>query len=322
MVNAAIIGCGDMGRVHAHCLAQLDRVRLLAFCDRELIKAVGMQQQYNAEMATDRCEKIFSADAVDLIYITTHTNSHKELCMKGIQSRKNMMIEKPVCLTAADSKEIWVAAQAAGVKAMVAMKFRFYEMVQKARTLIADPFMISVQVMDDPWPADFWANDPHIGGGHVISQGVHGADLLRYLAGAEPSTVFAVGGNYHQPTGVVDNLSAVFTFNNGLAGTLIIGDCGQPPQSGKFMIQIFGREGVVLLSERLTKLHYRNRQTGETVIFTGQENGFLEENRTLINMLHDETASVSSIWDGYMAQAMIEAAMDSAKSGAATLIRP
>ena len=135
---------------------------------------------------------------------------------------------------------------------MVAMKFRFYDLVNKARTLITDPYMISVQVMDDPWPQDFWANDPQLGGGNVISQGVHGADLLRFLAGAEPVSVFSVGGNYHQPTGVVDNLSAVIRFDNGLAGTLVIGDCGQPPQIGKFMIQIFGKHGVALLSDRLT----------------------------------------------------------------------
>jgi len=73
-----------------------------------------------------------------------------------------------------------------------------------------------------------WANDPVKGGGNVISQGCHSCDILRFVAGAEPLEVYAAGGNYYQGTGVVDNLCAVFRFDNGAAGSWVQGDAACP----------------------------------------------------------------------------------------------
>jgi polar amino acid transport system substrate-binding protein len=176
--------------------------------------------------------------------------------------------------------------------------------------------------MDDPWPPDFWANDPQQGGGNVISQGIHGADLLRFFAGADPERVFAVGANYHQPTGVVDNLSAAFRFQNGAAGSLVIGDCGQPPLLSKFMAQLYGPEGSVLLTDRLTHVQFKPRGSTETLTYRGQENGILEENRALLKALRGEAPVAATLWDGYVAQAMIEAGIRSAQGQHAEAVLP
>lgn len=315
MWNIAIIGCGDMGRVHAACLSQLEQVRLYAFCDQDLARARSFQQQYPDALVTDQPEQVFADRQVDVVYIATHTDSHIALGLAAIQAHKHLMIEKPVALTSADARAIWQALQPSGLMAMVALKFRFYQLVQQARRLMPAPFMVSVQVMDDPWPPDFWANDPQVGGGNVISQGVHGADLLRFLAGAEPETVYAVGGNYHQPTGVVDNLSATFRFNNGCAGTLVVGDCGQPPGLSKFMVQMFGARGTAVLTNRLSQMQFQERGTDRVQQFVGTEDGFMTENQTFIQILTGEIAPTATVWDGFVAQAMIEAAIRSAKTG-------
>jgi predicted dehydrogenase len=197
----------------------------------------------------------------------------------------------------------------------VGMKFRFYTMAQKICRLIPSPYAISVQVTDDPWPADFWANDPLIGGGHVLSQGVHGTDLLRFLAGSEPVSAFAIGANYHQPTQVIDNLNAVFRFANNTAGSLLATDCGQPPGIGKFLVQVYGKEGSAVLSDRLTRLAFHDLHSGRRLHYEGTEDGFLEENRAFAQLLLGQAAAVSTIRDGCIAQAMIEAAMESSRSG-------
>jgi predicted dehydrogenase len=171
--------------------------------------------------------------------------------------------------------------------------------------------------MDDPWPDNFWANDGQIGGGNVISQGVHGTDLLRFLAGAEPEFVFAAGGNYHQKAGVIDNLSATFTFENGASGNLVVGDTGQPPLLGKFCVQLFGPEGSIIIMERLTRLQFHARANSSTMLFTGVENGFMAENRALVQAVHGQIPVATSTWDGYMAQAMIDAAIRSLQSKSA-----
>lgn len=314
MINAALLGCGEMGRLHADCIAQLSGIRIHTCCDIDESRAFAFREKYNAVVATTEPQSIWQDENIHLVYITTPTNSHKTLCLTAIASGKHLMIEKPIALAASEAHEIYTTAKRAGLIAMVGLKFRFYEMVQKAHELIPSPFLVSVQVMDDPWPPEFWANDPEQGGGNVISQGIHGADLLRFFAGADPECVFAVGANYHQPTGVVDNLSATFRFANGVAGSLIVGDCGQPPQLSKFMAQLHGPAGSVLLTDRMTQVQFKPRGSTEIFTYRGEENGVLEENRALLRALRGEAPVAATLWDGYVAQAMIEAGIRSAQS--------
>lgn len=314
MINAALLGCGEMGRLHADCIAQLSGIRIYACCDTNESRALAFREKYNAAVATTDPQRIWQDKNIHVVYVTTPTHRHTALCLAAIANGKHLMIEKPIALAASEAHEIYRAAKAAKLVAMVGLKFRFYEMVQKARALVPSPFLVSVQVMDDPWPPDFWANDPQQGGGNVISQGIHGADLLRIFAGADPECVFAVGANYHQPTGVVDNLSATFRFANGVAGSLIVGDCGQPPQLSKFMAQLHGTEGSLLLTDRMTQVQFKPRGSAETLTYRGEENGILEENRALLRALQSKAPVAATLWEGYVAQAMIDAGIRSANS--------
>ncbi len=313
-INIAMIGCGEMGRTHSACLAQMESVRLLWFCDTTLSQAVSLAQRYPEGRPTTSAEDVFADPRVHAIYIATQTDSHKQLCLAAAQTRKPVLVEKPVTLSSTATLEVVRAFQQARLPAMVGFKFRFYSLVQRVRALVPEPHLIHVQVMDDPWPPDFWANDPAKGGGHVISQGIHGADLLRFLAGSEPLSAFAVGKNYHQPTGVVDHVSAVFRFANDAAGTLIVGDSGQPPGMGKFLVQVFGREGVVVLSDRLTRLAFHPAGKGEVQTMQGEEDGFINENRAFIQLLRGHAAPDSSLYEGFLSQLMIDAALASARN--------
>ena len=149
---------------------------------------------------------------------------------------------------------------------------------------------------------------------------MHGSDLLCYLAGGDPRQVFASGANYHQPTGVIDNLAATFSFENGVSGSLVVGDTGQPPALGKFCVQMFGSEGSLLLTERLTRLAFHPKGKAENLEFHGEEDGFLQENRALIKSILENAPVPASTWDGYMAQAMIDAAIRSLKSKKVELV--
>lgn len=313
-INIAMIGCGEMGRMHSACLSSMESVRLLWFCDTIRSQAEALAQCYPEGRPTTSSEDVFADPRVHAVYIATQTDSHKQLCLAAAQARKPVLVEKPVTLSSTATLEVVRTFQQARLPAMVGFKFRFYSLVQRARALAPEPYSIHVQVMDDPWSPDFWANDPVKGGGNVVSQGIHGADLLRFLAGSEPLSVFAVGKNYHQPTGVVDHLSATFRFANDAAGTLIVGDSGQPPGLGKFLVQLFGREGVVVLSDRLTRLDFHPAGKDEVQTMQGEEDGFINENRAFIQLLSGQDAPDSSLYEGFLSQLMIDGALASARS--------
>ena len=223
------------------------------------------------------------------------------------------MVEKPLALTVEACQAVGEAVTRSGIKLMTAFKMRYYDMLLKAKELIPEPLVVTMQMMDNPWGTQNWASDPIKGGGNVLSQGCHSCDILRYVAGSDPVEVYAMGANYYTGTGVIDNLVATFRFENGTAGSWVQGDSTTPPLTSKFFMQIFAEGKAITLSDRLCTLTYK--ESGEEAqVFKGTETGFLEENRAFVDCLLNDTPLPMDHVDGLMATLMVLQAFKSIES--------
>ena len=312
--RAAIIGCGLFGQEHASSLAQLDGVTPVAFCDVAEEKARKLAGEFDAEYATGDAEKVFADESIHIVYIATQHDSHAELCVRALESGKHVLVEKPLALSVEECLRVADAVQRSGRKLMVGFKLRYYAMVRKARELIPDPIVVTMQMMDNPWPEQAWTNDPVRGGGNVLSQGCHSTDLLRFLTRRDPLEVYACGGNYYQPSGVADNIVAVYRFDDGVAASLVQGDASRPPVTSKFFLQLFAKDRSVTLTDRLTTLTYA--RTGHpTEVFHGDEGGVLEESRDFVRCLQEDRPPPIDHMDGLYATVMALQAVASARNG-------
>lgn len=302
-LRAGLIGCGAIGGVHSEAVAGLDGIRMAAFCDVVEEKARALCARYGGDYATDDAGRILSDDSLDTVYICTHHDTHADYCIRAAEAGKNVLVEKPLALTVEDCRRIGDSVEREGTRLFTAFKMRYYPMVQRARELIPEPLMVVMQMMDNRW-GDTWANDPVLGGGNVYSQGCHSCDLLRYVAGADPEEVYAAGGNYYQPNGRLDNLTATFRFENGAAGCWIQGDANQPELTSKLFMEVFAEDRSVLLTDRFCTLTYT--ETGkEPVVYRGEEGGFVEENRLLVEALRTGAPMAADHVDGLMATLMM-----------------
>lgn len=320
VVKTGLVGCGNLGRIHTEQLAQIDGAAMTAFCDVNEEAAEALCEQFDGEYATTDVERVLGDDEIAAVYICTPHDSHAELCIRAAQAGKHMLVEKPLALTVDDCRAVGEAVESADVKLFAAFKMRYYELVLRARKLVPEPLMITMQMMDFPWGPDVWANDPVMGGGNVISQGCHSCDILRFVARSDPVEVFAVGGNYYQPTGVVDNLCATFEFEGGLAASWVQGDAAKPPHVSKFFMQVFGEGIVVTLHNRFCTMEVARRGQ-EPEIIEGCESGFLEENRAFIRCIAEDTPPTIDHVDGLMATLMPLQAIASARDGEPKPIR-
>ncbi|WP_409345410.1 Gfo/Idh/MocA family protein [Paenibacillus sp. MBLB4367] len=313
-INAGIIGCGKLARTHADCIKQLDGMRLSAYCDVYEESASRMLADYGGDYATSDIGRMLADESLEAIYITTQHDTHADYCIRALEAGKHVLVEKPLAMSLEECMRIGEAVNKSGKKLFTAFKMRYFDMLWKAKELIPQPVMVSMQMMDDRWGEGIWPNDPVKGGGNVISQGCHSADILRFVAGAEPVEVYAAGGNYYQSSGVIDNLAAVFRFENGAAGSLIQGDCSCPPVTSKFFMQLFAENRSITICDRLTTLTYKESGK-EPVVYKGTETGFLEENKAFIRcIIEDEPPLIDHI-DGLYATLMILQAIESLKSG-------
>jgi myo-inositol 2-dehydrogenase / D-chiro-inositol 1-dehydrogenase len=312
-IRIGIIGCGAIGVEHGNALAQIEGAKVVAACDVIASRADDYCSTFGAEYATTDPARVIRDPTVDAVYVLTQHDSHADLCVRAAEAGKHVLVEKPLALTVENCLRVGHAVQHNGITLMTGFKMRYYDLVQRAKGILSHPLILTMQMMDNRWPDDFWANDPIKGGGNVLSQGCHSCDLLRFMAGSDPIEVYAAGSNYYQPSGVIDNVCATFKFANGTVASWVQGDCRVPTTVSKFYLQGFDKDLSVTLSDRLTRMVV-NTPAGVTET-RSTETGFVEENRAFIHALHNGLPAPIDHRDGLYATLMALQAFASLRSG-------
>ncbi len=322
MPNIAIIGCGLIGEIHAKCLAELG-VRPALFADVDISRAERLAFMYSARATNDPIEAIRDP-SIDAVYICTYHDTHAPFAIEAAQHRKDIFLEKPMALTEKDCRAIVEAVEdlsptpllgkeRGSIVCMTGFKLHYYSLARKAKELIGTPLALSAHVIDGRWPDDHWANDPIRGGGNVLSQGCHALELLTYLAGAKPIRIFAEGGNlHHSGLAIIDTMTATISYENGAVATLLIGDVGEMPHDGKFSFQAMNGRETVHIYNRLTSLSYFDGDTEQ--IYSGEEDGFLNENREFLDAITERRTPVTNERDGMRAEMILLRGIESMRT--------
>lgn len=156
------------------------------------ISGVYVGRKYNFEETTTDTDHLFSNSSSNTVVIATQHDSHAQFVLEGLRSGKNIFVEKPLCLTLAELKEIETLYSTLQNEhpwyplLMVGFNRRFAPQVQKIKELlngVSGPKYFVMTVNAGAISAEHWTQDPKIGGGRVIGEACHFIDLLRFLAG-------------------------------------------------------------------------------------------------------------------------------------------
>ncbi|MBI2191756.1 MAG: Gfo/Idh/MocA family oxidoreductase [Planctomycetes bacterium] len=314
-VQVALIGCGNLGKIHAGCLAHIPQARLRAYADVLPGSADRFLQSFGGDYATADVERVLSDPAVDAVYICTRHDSHAPLAIRAAQARKHVLIEKPMALTRSECDAVVTAVREAGVHLMPAFKMRYYPLSQKAREFIPKPEVLFGQIIKQPWSDTRWDQAPEQGGGNVLSQGCHGADLIRFFAESEVVHVHAVGGTHTHPGhSFPDQCMASLRLADGRGALWVQGDAGAASMTSAFFFQLFASGRSVQLWDRLTKATFTDRGRVWTEE-RPEEEGFQLENIEFISALLEGRAPTTDVHDGAMATRIPLAAIESIRTG-------
>src|SRR4029450_10414984 len=130
-LGVAMIGSGLMAKSHTMGYRNVESVygrtpyrpRLAVLADvREDLARTGAESLGYQRWTVDWREAV-ADPAVDFGDIVTPNFLHKEIAMAAIAAGKHVYCEKPLALTAADAKEMYEAAEPAGVKTLVGFNY-------------------------------------------------------------------------------------------------------------------------------------------------------------------------------------------------------
>lgn len=190
---------------------------------------------------------------VNTIVVATHHNSHAEYILSGLQARKNVFVEKPLCLTMQDLAKIERAYRNSGAMVdgefspilMVGFNRRFAPHTIKIKSLlsmISEPKSFVMTVNAGSIDARHWTQDTEIGGGRIIGEACHFIDLLRHLA-ASP---IAGWQRLTLDSATNDTTSIQLAFLDGSIGTIHYFANGSKSLA-KERLEIFAQGGVLQL---------------------------------------------------------------------------
>jgi len=234
--------------------------------------AKAYAEPFNAKSFADY-KTLAENSQLDAVIIATPPNSHPEIAMYFMNRGVNVLCEKPLCLSAAEAREMIACAQTTGVKFTMASKFRYVEDVIKAKSMVASGMLGEVVQFENAFTAKVdmskrWNSQKEIaGGGVLIDNGTHSVDIIRYFLGPI-SEVLAVETGKTQSIGVDENVKLLAKTESGVAASVDL-TWGINKELPNF-ISVYGTNGTLQIGWRESK-YKLNSNPDWTVIGNGYD---------------------------------------------------
>jgi predicted dehydrogenase len=248
-VRVAIVGCGQMGRWHLDSYKSDPRVDVVACVDTARDRAEAFARETGGRAYTSHADMLAN-EGIDAVSLCSVPSSHRDITVDLLRSGAHVLCEKPLAVTVAEAEEMSRAAKAQNRLLFTAFKFRFHDEVRKAKELIESGSLgrvLNFRLMFGGYidmRGQWYGQKALAGGGIIMDNGPHAADLMRYLFGCDVKSVTAqvshIQGLEVEDTAKLDVCLANETLGTGdLSWTVRI-----PPRS---YLEIYGEDGAALL---------------------------------------------------------------------------
>ena len=374
-IGMGLVGAGFVGPHHVDAVRRLGFVDIVAVAGsteesgRLKAEALGARRGYGSYQA------LIDDPDVHVVHNATPNHLHYAVTSAALAGGKHVVSDKPLAMTAAQSRRLVDEAARAGVVTAVTFNYRGNPLVQQARMAIArgdigTPHFVHGHYLQD-WllkDTDYsWRLDPAKGGtsSALGDIGSHWCDLAQHLTGhaithvlGDITTViptrkrprgsreaFQTGaaGAVDEVTIEVEDLASVLVrFANGAKGSFSVGQvCGG--HKNDLVIEVCGSTAsVAWRQEHQNELWFGHRDRANEVLQKdpslidtavrpyahlpgGHQEAWADAFCNLMRDIYGSIAAgkpyrslppaVATFQDGYRANAIVEAILDSARNG-------
>lgn len=288
-MNFAIIGTGVAAETHAKCIEEISDAKLVAVSSPTEEKVKKFSQIHNCDYHTDYKEMIKRKD-IDVICITTPSGAHAEMGINVANSKKHVVVEKPIDISLKNARDLINACHANDVKLSVIFQHRFADDIIKLKEIIDDGRLgrinfgashTKVYRTQEYYESAVWRGTRELdGGGALINQSIHYVDLLYHLAGPIKE-VFAYTATRGHEIAVEDEAVASVKFKNGAIGMIEANTNAYPGFYSR--LDIYGDNGsVIIQDDRIIDLAFKN---GERMHLS-ESSAHDHNSPTIPNILH------------------------------------
>ena len=264
LIRVALVGCGVIGRNHAKVIGEHPAFTLAAAIDPVAENAARVVAEQPSAVAYADLADALRGQKPDLVVICTPSGTHLDLARQAIEAGTHVVIEKPLDVDVARAAEFARDVRDSGKVLTVISQHRFDPAsVAVARAVHGGRFGRPTSAVatvawwrdQDYYDSGDWRGTWRLdGGGALMNQGVHTADLLCWFLGRPVEVQASARLLAHERVEVEDAVAATVVFESGALAVLLATTAAYPGLSAR--IQVHGSEGSAIIdNDRLEYFH-------------------------------------------------------------------
>ena len=240
-LRGAVIGYGgafNMGKGHLGWMQEAG-ITPTAACDVDAARVEIAKTDFPGIRTYTSVEELLKDEAVNLITLITPHNTHAALAIQCLNAGKNVICEKPMCLTSREATDMIEAGRRNGVMLSIFHNRRQdgdFQALKEAiveKKLIGDVFSIQAGSAGYRHPGHWWRSDKEISGGAFYDWGAHFLDwILNLMPGQKVVSVFGLFHKrvWHDVTNE-DHVQAILKFDSGAHADLSFSNISSLPMN-------------------------------------------------------------------------------------------
>lgn len=335
-MNIAMLGSGFIGRFYADSLqGYRSKDKIVTIYSRREESARKFAQDYQVPFSTTKMEDAINRPEVEVVCISLPNNLHEEAVMLCCKHKKAVITTKPLARNAAEAKRMLEAVEKAGIfngyleDLVYTPKFlKAYESV-KGGALGRVLWAKSRETHPGPHSEWFWDLE-QAGGGCILDLGCHCVEIARSYIGKDirPVEVMCWADTQVKPIDAEDHAIGLVKYENGSIGQFEVSWTFRGGMD--LRDEVMGTEGTIWVNNFL-RTGFEMFTTGKGADYVAEkaesntgwlfpvgdelnELGYNHMFMDMFNAMEKGTKPKETFYDGYVVNAVLDAAYKSAKT--------
>jgi len=257
-IRGAIIGYGaafNMGKHHASQMTNTEGIECVAICDIDKARTKAAKKDFPGINTYNSVRSLLKKEDFDLATVVLPHNMHAPVAIKCLKAGKNVIVEKPMCITIAEGTEIINTAKENDRMITVYHNRRWDSDFWTLKGLV-ESGVIGKVFHVEMWGGGYgrpnpnwWRSNKEVSGGAMYDWGAH---YLDWLLNIMPAKMVNVTGFYH-PNRVWDDITnedhvqAIIRFADDAVADVQMSSIAKV---GKPRWRVLGEKGAIVPGEK------------------------------------------------------------------------
>ena len=316
-----LIGLGRWGANHLRILQSMPVELFVSDVDEGRINPAGVSDDHSS---TDP-RTLFSQ--IDAAVVVTPAPAHFATCRELLKMGKDVFVEKPMSLLSAEAKKLTKLAERAGLILQVGYIFRFDPASLWLRDVIAQGRFGRIKMLRAKFSG---LKRPRLDTGVTFADSIHFIDLFNFFLGGLPSRIHAVMDDF-LGRGMDDESLVVLEYDQGDGSAIrATVEAGYHAPGKVREVMIIGDKASAVCDYNVAQYKikmFENRHIADGSSIKALEGAVNQlefppeeplraELAAFIDSIETRSRPLADGWAGFQAIRVVEAALESARTGA------